>query len=397
MNSRYILFLIIGIDALILFLEISNISISYDESLILYGTPSILQYITKASLALFGHNDFALRFGMLLLHLMSIVLIYLISKRYIAQQRDRLWLVLVFVLLPGVVSSAVIINSAGLVIFGLLLYIYIAQKCSLKVQLTLLTLYAFLDFGFSYLFLGLAIYYIVNKQRILGTYLVALYILSGSIYGFDVVGTPQGHFLDSIGVYSAIFTPIIFIYLFYTLYRRYLTAKIDKVWYIASTALIISLLLSFRQRIDIEDFAPYLIVALPLAAHSFISSYRVRLKQFRTKYKLIFVLSFVFLIFNALVVFFNKELYLILENPKEHFAYDMYIAKELAGELQKRNIPCVITNKKMQNRLKFYGVSKCDNTLLREIDISTKSATNVTISYKNKILYRANVTKLNNI
>lgn len=397
MNPRYILFLILGIDAVILFLETSNISISYDESLILYGSPSVLQYVTKASLALFGHNDYGLRFGMLLLHLTSVVLMYLISRRYIKQERNRLWLVLVFVLLPGVVSSAVIINSAGFVLFGLLLYIYIAQKSSLQVQLALLTLYSFLDFGFSYLFLGLAIYYAVNKQRAIGIYLIALYILSGSLYGFDMIGTPKGHFLDTIGVYSAVFTPIIFIYLFYALYRRYLTSKIDKLWYIASTALILSLLLSFRQRIEIEYFAPYLIVALPLAAQSFISSYNVRLKQFRTKYKLVFVLSFVFLIFNTFIVFFNKELYLIIKNPKQHFAYDMYIAKDLAKELQSKHISCVVTDKKMQSRLKFYDVSKCDNNVLKEIDLSSKRAANVTISYKNKILYKANVTNLNNI
>ena len=82
MNARYILSLILGVDALILSLEITNLSISYDEALILYGPPSILQYITKASLFLFGDNDFGLRFGMLLMHLFSGLLIYLISKSY---------------------------------------------------------------------------------------------------------------------------------------------------------------------------------------------------------------------------------------------------------------------------------------------------------------------------
>ena len=106
------------------------------------------------------------------------------------------------------------VNSAGLVILGLLLYIYVAQKSSLKVELALLALYSLFDTGFSYLFLGLAVYYSVNKRYSIALYLIVLYILTGSLYGFHMNGTPQGHFLDTIAVYSAIFTPIIFIYIF---------------------------------------------------------------------------------------------------------------------------------------------------------------------------------------
>ncbi|MDF1877890.1 hypothetical protein JHD47_08690 [Sulfurimonas sp. SAG-AH-194-L11] len=397
MMLKYVFFLILGVDTLILFLQTSHISISYEEASLLYGNFSVLSFLSSLCLKLFGHNDFSLRLVMILFHLLSAILMYEISKRYIKIERNRLWLLLVFILLPGVVSSAMIVNSAGMIIFGLLLFVYLSEKVSQRYLNILLFIYSILDIGFVYLFLGLAVYYSMNKQKYNVVYVLVLYLLTSYLYGFEVKGSPSGHFLDTIGVYSAIFTPIIFIYLFYALYRRYISSKVDMLWYISSTALILSLVLSFRQRIPLEHFAPYLIIALPLAANSFISSYRVRLKIYRKPYKLAFILSFVFLISNTLLVFFNKELYAFISNPKQHFAYEMHVAKELAKSLKERNIECLTTNERMQKRLKFYGLTKCNNTLLIEKNIMTEKPTNVTIRYKDTVLYKGDVTILNNI
>ena len=397
MIHRYIFFFILGVDACILFFQTYNISISSDEASLLYGNFSFLQLLIQNSLNVFGQNDFGLRFVMIFFHLMSVILMYAISKRYIYHERDRLWLILVFILLPGVMSSAIVVNNAGMVIFALLLFIYLEQKLPQPFLTILLFLYSVIDIGFAYLFLGLLIYYIFEKRKLLALYSFFLYGLTSYLYGFDAFGSPTGHFLDTIGVYSAVFSPIIFIYICYILHRRYMTSKIDIVWYIASTALILSLVLSFRQRIAIEHFAPYLIIALPLVAQSFISSYRVRLKMFRKSYRLIFVTSFVFLVFNTIIVSFNKELYYFIEEPKDHFAYNMHIAKELSNRLNKIDVKCVKTDEKMQERLKFYNITYCENNILREMTFSDKKTENVTISYKNNALYRANVTKLNNL
>ena len=396
MISRLIFFLIVGIDALILFSQTSQVSISSEEASLLYGNFSFLQLLVQTSLQIFGQNDFGLRFVMILFHIMSVVLMYLISLRYIASQRNRLWLLLMFVLLPGVVSSAILVNSAGLLIFGLLLYIYLSEKTSQLFLNILLFAYALINVGFVYLFLGLALFYLFEKNRNLFLYNLGLYFLSSLLYGFDAIGYPSGHFLDTIGIYSAIFTPIIFIYVFYVLYRRYLTNKTDMLWYISATGLLFSLLLSFRQRIPIEHFAPYLIIALPLAAQTFISSYRIRLRLYRTRYKVIFVVSLIFLALNTFAVFFNKELYLLIDNPKNHFAHEMHIAKELANELRSKDIFCVQTNKKMQMRLKFYGIKECNQYKMKELNFDSDKSKCVTISYKNRILYKADVTNVNN-
>lgn len=396
MKSRYILFLILGIDATILLLQTNQLSISYDEASLLYGNFTFLQAIIKIFLSIFGQNDFALRLPMIILHLFSVILMYEISKKYLGHVRDRLWLIAIFILLPGVISSALLVNSAGMVIFGLLLFVYMYENVSQKSTYPLLLFYSVIDGRFLYLFLSLIFFARFTKDKSYFMINVLFSIYSLLLYGFDVPGLPRGHFLDSIGVYSAIFTPIIFVYLIFTLYRRYLTNKIDLLWFISSVTFIISLILSFRQRVGVEIFAPYLIIALPLAAKTFSSSYKIRLKMFRKRYKFIFILSLVFLVINSFVVIFNKELYLVLDNPKTHFVYKMNIAKELATELKLREINCIDADYKMGERLKFYGVTKCDTYALIENDLQTSNDSNVTVSYKNKIIYGATVTKVNN-
>lgn len=397
MISKYILFLILGIDALVLFFQTSEVSISYSEAQILYGDISVLQLLIKSSIAVFGQNDFGLHFVMIVFHLLSALLMYQISKRYIAQDRNRVWLVSVLILLPGVISSAIVVNAAGMVIFGLLLFTYLFPKLPLPFVNTLLIVYAFIDHGFAYLFLSLSLYYYVKKDYKQFIFLIILYVINSFIFGFYIDGLPRGHFLDAIGVYSAIFTPIIFIYIFYNLYRRYLTGETDFIWYIATVPLLLSLVLSFRQRVEIEYFAPYLIIALPLAAQSFISSYRVRLKEHRTRYKLIFIFSFVFLISNALLVNFNKNLYAVLDDSKKHFAYKMHIAKELSLLLKDKGIECVNTDERMQLRLSFYKIEKCERYNLLQQPLNREIPKSVTVSYKNKVVYRATVTIINNI
>jgi len=398
MKYRLILLLLIAIDALILSFEASRLSISSSEAYFLYNEESFLHTVVLLSLNVFGHNDFALRLPFLLFHLASIILIYALSKEYIANERNRLWLVLTFMLLPGVVSSAVVVSHAGFLIFGLLLFFYLQRYLSIKwLNLLLLSLYAVVDGGFSYLLLGMAIYYyFCEKNSHFALYSIGLYICSIYLYGFPIHGYPRGHFLDTIGLYSAIFTPVIFIYLFYVLYRRYLTGQKDKIWYVSVTALLFSLFASLRQKINIEYFAPYLIVALPLAAQTFANSYRVRLKEHRKGYRMIFIAAFILLLLNTFIVFFNKELYFFLDKPQKNFIYNMDVARELAVTLQQMEINCVETDSKMQRRLRFYGIEKCQKNRLKMIPLDTNESGNVTIGYKGITLYKANVTKLNN-
>ncbi|MDK9694115.1 MAG: glycosyltransferase family 39 protein, partial [Sulfurimonas sp.] len=353
MSNILVLSLILVIDTLLLIFQISELSISYDETTLLNGSFSSLQLLIKASFEIFGKNDFALRFPMIFMHIMSVILLYSITKEYVKLERSRIWLILVFILLPGVMSSAIVVNKAGFILFGLLLFVYVYKRFSQRFYYPLLIFYMTIEGNFVYLFMALSLFSLYTKNRnffLLNTVLTASSLF---LYGIDIHGSPRGFFLDSIGLYAAIFTPIIFVYLFYVLYRKLLTKDIDILWFIAAITLVLSLLLSFRQKIAIEYFAPYIVLSLPLVAQTFEHSYRVRLNQFRKNYKTIFIISLVFLVINSSVVFFNKYLYLVVQQPRKHFTYKMHVAKELAAELKNRGIECVETGKKMAPRLEF--------------------------------------------
>jgi len=395
MRNRYILFFILGLDVAFLLLQINELSISYYETQVLYGDFSVLQLLIKTSIFIFGQNDFALRLPMLALHVASVLLLYKTSKQYIKIKRNRLWLILIFVLLPGTLSSAIIVNDAGLIIFGLFLFVYIYENHNKKYLYFLSIIYLFSSGGFIYLYLGLMAFSLYKKNYKSLIFNFTLTLVSLLIFGFNSHGTPQGHLLDSLGLYAAIFSPIVFVYLFYVLYRRYLTKDINLLWFISTVALVFSLLLSFRQKVNIEYLAPYLMLALPLVAQTFEHSYRVRLNIFRKKYRLVFVLSLVLLLINSSVIFLNKYLYYIVDKPQKHFSYKMHIAKELAKDLKLKGVNCITSDKRMENRLKFYGVTKCNKYILKESQQLNKNSINVTISYKNKPVYFANVTKLN--
>ena len=160
--------------------------------------------IVKTSLFFFGQNDFALRLPMVIMHFFSALLLYKISKKYVKLDRNRVWLVVIFILLPGVMSSALIVNEAGLVIFGLFLFAYIYENYSDKVTYPLLASYLFASGGFVYLFLSLSIFSLYKKKNTFLIFNVSLFLISLFLFGISSHGSPKGHFLDSIGIYAEI-------------------------------------------------------------------------------------------------------------------------------------------------------------------------------------------------
>lgn len=396
MTPRLALLLILGVDAAILFYEASSLSLTYHGAQLLYqGRTSCMTDIIRASLALFGQHDLALRLPMILLNLLSAALLYIIAAPYAKHERERVWLVLIFVMLPGIISSSLLVDSAALVTFALFVYIYLRQRYGSWSDLVL-PFYLLADPTFLALFLAMAFYgYRQRQYRLLGLYLL-LFSFSLWHYGFNTGGIPENRFLDTLGIYAAVFSPIVFVYLAYVLYRRFITSETDLLWCLAATALVGSLLLSFRQRIEVEQFAPYLMVALPLGMQTFFHSYRVRLRPFRKRYRILFVLALLILVLNSAAVFFNKAFYTLLENPSEHFAYRAHIVKELSEALKERGIVCVDTGKdhKLQLRLRFYGIEKCHRWRLEKR--TPESDKNVTISYYGSPVASFCVTKIPN-
>jgi len=391
MRERIIFLLLLGFDALILLYSVSTLSITAHEAdVYLYGS-SFVHYLSHASTYLFGQNDFALRLPMIVFHLLSVLLLYRVSKPYVKRNSDRLWLVFVYMLLPGVMSAALLVNSAGVMIFSLFLLLYLHQK-NLPFIPFLLVFYLFIDGAYSLLYFALFFYAWHKNSRFYMVLTVVLFWVSYLIYGFDTMGKPSGHFLDTLGLYATIFSPVVFVFIVYVLYRSIVSKKEDIALYIGGGVFIASLLLSFRQQIHIESFAPYLMLLLPLAAQTFFSSYRVRLREFRGRYRMLLAVGFALLSVHFFLLLFNQGVYLFLENPKDHFAYKAHIAKELAMKLHEKEIDCIfISNRNLQNRLEFYGVKRCKNQILEEVLVNEKA--DVTVRYMGKVAAAYNVTK----
>ncbi len=393
MTFRILLFVLLGVDAAILMLKIPDLSISYHEAAIFFEARTLLHYIINFSTTLFGQNDFALRLPMILLHVGSTLLLYSLAKPYSRYERDRLWLAAVYMLLPGVSSAAILVDDAGLVLFFLMLYLYMYQRYQ-QVSFFLLPLLMLVDESFMLLYLGMTFYAAERRESKLLLLYGALFLVTLLFYGFDVSGLPQGAFLDTLGIYATIFSPIIFLYLFYVLYRRSFFGPRDQLFYIAAAGLLMSLLFSFRQRIEVELFAPYLMAALPLAMQNFFHSYRVRLRQYRKKYRIWFAVALTLLLLNVIVVFFHKVIYCFLPVASHHFAYRMHVAGELSQQLKAANINCIDTkNRAMQLRLKYYGITQCDTYVLTQQQQDTDDL-NVTIYYRETPIYSRFVTKI---
>ena len=220
------------------------------------------------------------------------------------------------------------------------------------------------------------------------------FILSMYIYGFSTDGKPRGFLVDTFAIYATVFSPLLFIYFIYSLYRAGIKDERTITWYISMTAMVLSIVFSFRQRVFIEDFGPYVVISLPFMLKTFFHSYRVRLKEFRQTHNIIAVLIVSMLVINVFLTFINKPLYLVLGNPTKHFVYQYHFAKELADELKKRDInevTCI--DKELQLRLKFYNIVEGEKYFL-----STRSYYNyderIVIRYYNKELLDVYVKKI---
>jgi len=381
---------------ILLLVLIDTYSISSKEANLFFAEKfNVLSLITHFSTSVFGQNDYALRVPFVLFYVGSTILLYLLTADYFRLQRDRLISILIFMLLPGVNSAALLVNESIIVVFGTLLYLYL-YTIKKKEYYILLVLFVFIDNSFAILFLALFFYSLRKKDTPLLAVSITLFVLSMTIYGFDLHGSPKGYLLDTFAIYATIFSPVLFLYFFYALYRIGIKWEKDLYWYISMTALGLSLLFSLRQKIAIDDFAPFVVIAIPLMVRLFIHSLRVRLKQFRTMQYVILRVTLGILIVSFLVFTCNKNFYLYIKDPSTHVAHEHYIAKELALELQKLNINAVTSsNKKLTNRLKFYGIGYDKNIVLSENKLGLKEQ-ELDIKFRYVIIKKFYVLDLNN-
>ena len=335
--------------ALILLFGAHKLGIGADEAKIIFTNPlyHILYRIYP--------NELFVRISNILLSLVNVYLYYLFSKIWL-KEKDALLSTVIFSLLPAIIASAVVINKAPLVLFLTLIFIYLYQKSRIYGYVFALLL-LFVDHSFAILFLGMSFYALYKKSYEAFLFL-GLFIASVTLYGFDVGGKPKNYFFDTFAIFAAIFSPLLFLYYFYTIYRILVKEKKDIVFFVSATAFLFSLFLSFRQRISLIDFAPFAVVGVVLMVRVYLHSLRVRLRKFQRRMRFYFWIVMGALLLGDSALIFNDLLFSFVP-ARKHFAYHHYEAKVLARELKKRGIPCVDLVGKLGWQLRFYGIKEC--------------------------------------
>jgi hypothetical protein len=388
--SQYKLNISFGIllllDFILLLVVSDTLNISNKEVDIYYSSsPGILSYITNFSTDIFGQNNIALRLPFLLFYIASIILAYALTDDYFSKPVDRFISIIIFMLLPGINSAALLLDSSIIVIFCTLLYLYLFKLYG-KEYYILLVLFLFIDNSFAILFLALFFYSLQKKDNTLLVISLLLFGISMQMYGFEIGGRPRSYFIETFSIYASIFSPILFLFFFYTLYRIGLKGEKDLYWYIAFTSLGLSLIFSLRQKVNVVDFAPFVVIAVPLMVKLFLHSFRIRLKIFRIYHYTFVKIMLSVLIVNFFILLFNKPLYLILDNTSKHFAYKYHGIEELSIELKKLNISEITCqNRQLEKQLKFYGVSKGNKYYLTKYK-KDNYYKQIDIKYYNKLI-----------
>jgi hypothetical protein len=370
----------------------NDFSIAYKELEIFQSHTGVIGFLSHLFPHFFSLNIVWMKLPFILFYALSAIVLYLLTDDYFKYQKDRVLSVAIFMILPGVNSAALLLNQSIIVIFSTLLYLYLYKKTG-KENYFLLFIFLFIDNSFAILYLALFFYSMKKRDDVLLFVSLILFGLSMSFYGFEIGGRPRGYFADTFGIYASIFSPLLFMYFFYAIYRFGIKFERDMYWYLAMTALVLSFVFSLRQKVYIEDFAPFVVVAIPVMVKLILHSIRVRLKEHRGNYLFLGYLLLFSLGINFVIFVCNKSLYLVLENPKKHFAYDYHIAKELAFKLKSLGIENIaVEDDELRARLGFYGIKSGRKYKLIETKLRDKKY-DISIEYFGKVVSKYDIKK----
>jgi len=361
MKKQHLFLAIFVYACAVLYLSITT-PISPHEAKIFYTSTDIVSTLMHWGDTLIG-GFLGLRLFFVLLGLITVILYYELSRRYFSKPEDAYLATILFMFLPGTLTATTLVNVAILVLPLVLFFVLMYEKGNLwSLPFVMLALF-FIHEASIIFFVALLLYAVVHKDKKLAIFSAAF--LGAFIYllkGIEIGGRPEGHFVEIFGLYASIFSPLLFLYFFYAMYRILLREKKTLLWYISFTALAFSLLLSIRQRVLITDFAPYVMIAIILMVDVFNHSVRVRLPEFQKRYKRGFYVVILFLGLSASVIIFHKLSYELLGNTDKHFAKRIYEPYILAKELKTKEFPCYQGDKGNERyQLRYYDILSCSS------------------------------------
>jgi hypothetical protein len=353
-------FLALFFYAIAVFYLAATTPITAHEAKILYTSNDIVSTLMRwgdsLGMGFMGFRAFFLFFGFL-----SIGLFYELSRRHFEKDDDVYLSTLIFMLLPGILTATTLVNVAIIVLPLVLLFVLLHEKGHYLFLPPIMLALFFIHEASIIFFVAVLLYSVMHKEKKL--FIMSLSFLLAFVYlakGIEIGGRPSGHFAEIFGLYATVFSPLLFLYFFYAMYRILLRDKKTLIWYISFTALAFSLLLSIRQRVHITDFAPYVMIAIVLMLDVFNRTIGVRLPQFQKQYKRGFIVVMSFLALSVFLIVGHKLLYLVLKDPKRHFAHRIYKPYLLAKELKSEGIECYDgAHGRERYQLRYYDILPC--------------------------------------
>jgi len=359
MKKPYFIIALFFYSAAIVYLALST-PISPHEANFLYVPEGVISALMHYGEGLLP-SILGIRIFYLLLGFLSVGLFYLLSKHYLHNAHDAYLSTFIFMFLPGLLTASVLANVAIIVLPLIIAFVLLYEKGHFFALPFIMVLLFLAHESSIVFFVAVFLYGVMYRDKKL-LFLSTFFLLAFLYFskGVSMRGLPKGHFVEIFGIYASVFSPLLFLYFVYAMYRTLLRGNKTLLWYISFTALVFSLLLSIRQRVAIADFAPYVMISVIVMLDVYNHSLRVRLLAFQKFYKRGFYVVTLFLILSAGVIVFHKQLYDVTPNPKKHFAYPIYAPYIIAMDLKSKGKNCYEGNPgRYRYQFIYYNLPPC--------------------------------------
>ncbi len=305
-------------------------------------------------------GELGFRLPFLFLGLLNALLFYQVTAYSLSREEDRCVALLFYLMLPGVIISTVLANDAVVMSSLILLFLFFYLRGDRYLSLLPLLLLSLVHWSALYIYMIMMLYGLFQKEK--WTFVSS--ILALFVYLLLGIDTPQGsdqsYFFELLGIDAMIFSPLLFIYLFYALYRTLLRGERDLIWYLSFGTLVISLGLSLQERIRITDFSAYLMLGIIVVVRTYYHSLRVRLREFRCSYKVIFWIVTVSLIVSSFSILLHQPIYRLAGKENYTIVAPVYAPYDRMKRLKSDGKTCVQeVNRKVRDQMRYYGLKKC--------------------------------------
>ena len=218
MKKQYFLLAIFSYAIAVFYLAATT-PISPHEAKILYTSQDVVGTLMRWGESLVP-GFIGLRVFYLFLGFLTVGLFYELSRRYFPKREDAYLSTFIFMFLPGILTATTLVNVAIIVLPLVLLFVLLYEKGHFIVLPFIMLALFFIHEASIIFFVAVLLYAVIHKDKkfiiISSAFLFAFIYLAK---GIEIGGRPSGHFVEIFGLYATVFSPLIFLYFFYAMYR----------------------------------------------------------------------------------------------------------------------------------------------------------------------------------